>query len=663
MYRNRYFALCTLCLIAVSLLLSCPASAGSLPAPSPPDPAHRQAADALLQQIWNAQPGQPKFDAIDAVVREYKASDATTQNAITWLCLTYMKDTSRAALDRWPCCYVLSGVRYEPAVPDLINVLLYDNLEDMRVVAAEALGSWYKDTARTDIREALVQASRDDTSKRVRDVAAKYLNQVVVAPVTPVTPVTPVAPVAPVPNPPDDAHRKAADALLQQIWNAQPGQPKFDAIDAVVREYKASDAATQNAITWLCLTYMKDTSRAVLDRWPCCYVLSGVRYEPAVPDLINVLLYDGQEDMRAVAAEALGGWYTDTANAIIREALVQASRKDTSKRVRDVAAKYLNLVVVAPVTPVTPVAPVAPVPNPPDDAHRKAADALLQQIWNAQPGQPKFDAIDAVVLEYKKSDAATQNAITWLCLTYMKDTSRGPLDRWPCCYVIGRSGYMQGVPDMIDVLLRDEIEAMRAVAAEALGGIYKATRNATIHDALLQAARTDTSKWVRDTIAKYLGNEVIDPVPNPPDDKHRKAADALLQQIWNAKPGQPKFDAIDAVVREYKKSDAVTRNAITWLCLTYMKDTSRGPLDRWPCCYVIGRGGYMQGVPDMIDTLLHDQIEAMRAVAAEALGGMYKKDTRNATIHDALLQAARTDTSKRVRDVIAKYLGKDMPAG
>jgi len=29
---------------------------------------------------------------------------------------------------------------------------------------------------------------------------------------------------------------------------------------------------------------------------------------------------------------------------------------------------------------------------------------------------------------------------------------------------------------------------------------------------------------------------------------------------------------------------------------------------------------------------------------------------------DALLQAARTDTSQRVRDVIAKYLGKDMPA-
>lgn len=47
------------------------------------------------------------------------------------------------------------------------------------------------------------------------------------------------------------------------------------------------------------------------------------------------------------------------------------------------------------------------------------------------------------------------------------------------------------------------------------------------------------------------------------------------------------------------------------------------------CYYVISRGLYGQGVPDLID---------------------------------ALLQAARTDTSKWVRDTIARYLGKDMPA-
>jgi len=139
----------------------------------------------------------------------------------------------------------------------------------------------------------------------------------------------------------------------------------------------------------------------------------------------------------------------------------------------------------------------------------------------------------------------------------MKDINRSILDRWPCCYVISGIGYEPGAADMIDELLRDEVEIMRAVAAEALGSMYKKTASTVIHDALVQAARTDTSQLVRDTVAKYLS--VATPVPNPPDEAHRKAADALLQQIWSAEPGKPKFDAIDAVVRQYKKSDAATK--------------------------------------------------------------------------------------------------------
>lgn len=142
---------------------------------------------------------------------------------------------------------------------------------------------------------------------------------------------------------------------------------------------------------------------------------------------------------------------------------------------------------------------------------------------------------------------------------------------------------------------------------------------------------------------------------NKPDETHRKAADALLQQIWRAEPGQPKFDAIDAVARKYKEGDVATRNAIAWLCVTYMKDKSRALLDRWPCCYVVSRSGYEQGVPDLIDVLLHDGVEVMRAVAAEALGGL----PSNAAAHDALAQAERTETSQRVREVLARYLGKD----
>jgi HEAT repeat protein len=337
MYRFRYFAICTLCMIAVSIMLPCTTHSQSQPAQtaqtrqyakpaSKPDDAHLKAADALLQQVWRAEPGQPKFDAIDAVVKAYRSSDVATRDAIAWLCVLYMKDANYAPLDRWPLCYVLSRSGHEQAVPDLIDVLLYDKLEVMRAVAAEALGGLYKDTANATIRDALLQALRTDTSQRVRDTISKYVNQGVVVPV---------------PDPPDDARRKAADALLQQIWSAQPGQPKFDAIDAVVKAYKASDAPTQHAIAWLCLTYMKDTTRGVLDRWPCCYVLTRGGYTKAVPDLIEVLLHNEVEAMRAVAAEALGGLYKDTASSAIRDALTQAARTDTSQWVRDTIARYI----------------------------------------------------------------------------------------------------------------------------------------------------------------------------------------------------------------------------------------------------------------------------------------------------------------------------------
>ncbi len=293
-------------------------------------------------------------------------------------------------------------------------------------------------------------------------------------------------------NPPDQSRRQAAEAILQQIWNAGPGQSKFNAINRVVKSYKASDAATKDAIVSLCLTYMKDTSRGVLDRWPCCYVLSFAAYQQAVPDLIDVLLKDEVETMRAVAAEALGFMYSQNSSTTIRDALVQASKTDSSKWVLDTIAKYIGKDMIN------------PGPGAPDEEHRKAAEAILQQIWRAQPGQPKFDAINAVVQKIRTGDAATKSAVIWLSQMTMKDKGRAVLDRWPCCYVLSRTPYRQAVPDLIDLLRNDEVEAMRAVAAESLGELYNSGADKTIRDALVDAYNNDSSKWVRDTIAKYI---------------------------------------------------------------------------------------------------------------------------------------------------------------
>ncbi len=142
----------------------------------------------------------------------------------------------------------------------------------------------------------------------------------------------------------------------------------------------------------------------------------------------------------------------------------------------------------------------------------------------------------------------------------------------------------------------------------------------------------------------------------PSDDIHRQAADAILQQIWDAEPGKATFDAIDAVAGKYRQADLATQNAIASACVAYMKDTSRDLPKRWPCCYVISRCGYKAGTSELIGLLQNDGSEIIRAVAAEALGGI----SSEAAARDALVQAAHVETSTRVREVLAKYLGKDM---
>ena len=128
--------------------------------------------------------------------------------------------------------------------------------------------------------------------------------------------------------------------------------------------------------------------------------------------------------------------------------------------------------------------------------------------------------------------------------------------------------------------------------------------------------------------------------------------------MLNAEPGYWQFAALNALAQKAKGSDAKTRRSIIAMVIRTMKDQTRNLYQRWQCCYVISGSGATEGVPDLTDVLLHDRSETMRAVAAEALG----KFGNNAAAHDALLRAAHTETSARVRKVLAKYLGKDMPA-
>jgi HEAT repeat protein len=113
----------------------------------------------------------------------------------------------------------------------------------------------------------------------------------------------------------------------------------------------------------------------------------------------------------------------------------------------------------------------------------------------------------------KDVGAADRNAILSIFVATMKDRGFTITQRWPCCYVISRGAFEPGVPDLIQELLCDESETMRAVAARALGGLRN---NVAARDAMMQSARHERSTWVRKTLAKYLGDAMPDREPDEP---------------------------------------------------------------------------------------------------------------------------------------------------
>ncbi len=439
---------------------------------------------------------------------------------------------------------------------------------------------------------------------------------------------------------PEQIANTSAEIFLSRMQTPEPGYWQFAAMNALSAKAKGSDTDTRGAILDLVISVMNDTTRDSSQRWQCCYVISGSGDERGVPALVQILLHDPSEVIRSVAAEALAGF---PRSKEAYDALLLAASTETSPRVLEVIDHRMSRVMAPPEW-------VAAT-----DAQRKMAQDLRRQVWDADPGKPKFDAIDAVAKTCRESYAADKRVILVLFISTIHDTSFRVNQRWPCCYVIGRSADERGLPDVIQVLLNDQIETMRAVAAETLGPLKT---NMAARNAMIQAARTETAKSVRDVLTRYLGKEMPALQPIIGTDAQRKFAEDLLQQLWKAGPGKAKFDAIDAVAKVCRETDLPSKRVILALFISTMNDKSVNVYQRWPCTYVIGRSADEQGIPDVIQILLNDRDETMRSVAAETLGLL----KANATVHDALLQSARTETAKSVRDVLAKYLGAEMPA-
>jgi len=127
--------------------------------------------DFLFARIGDPEQGRHGFSPLWALEKKYATGTEDEKRRI-------VEEASRIAREdgtmyrRWICCYVLSGTK-NPAVADAIGeVLLNDDNEIVRSVAAEALGML---AAPGRSVELLKQAQARDQSARVQETIAKYV--------------------------------------------------------------------------------------------------------------------------------------------------------------------------------------------------------------------------------------------------------------------------------------------------------------------------------------------------------------------------------------------------------------------------------------------------------------------------------------------------------
>ncbi|MCE5198915.1 MAG: HEAT repeat domain-containing protein [Armatimonadota bacterium] len=279
-----------------------------------PEQIKETSAEVFLVRIGKPEPGYDKFAAMHALGRKAKESDLQTRQDILSMVVSAMNDKSRSIDMRFQCCYVISDCGDEQWVPSLVDVLLNDPSDVMRSVAAEALG-YFKNCAAA--QDALLVAAQDEKSQKVLDVinrqgTAEYTTAQIDA--------------------------ISAEAFLKRLQQPEQGYHKFAALHALAKKAKASDADSRKVILTTVIAAMNDKSRTELQRFQCCYVISDCGDEQWVGSLVDVLMKDPSTTMRAVAAEALGKF---VGNATAHNALLNASKQETSQKVLDVINRVL----------------------------------------------------------------------------------------------------------------------------------------------------------------------------------------------------------------------------------------------------------------------------------------------------------------------------------
>lgn len=317
------------------------------PSPHPPPgdnlytPEQIQSTDAMLffQRIGDPEPGYQGLAALRALDEKARMGDAATRRKVANRAMEIIRDRSETSYRRWNCCYILSATGDERGIAVLGRVLAEETDETLKSVAACALGQYTTDAA----QKALEQAAKQPHSAQVRESIEKALagefrksegdRESARTPV-------PRDPTAQAGNRMYSGERireRSADFFFERLGDTEPGYHRFAALQALAEKHKNGDAATKEQIVTRAIEILEDRSRSPLQRWQCCYVLSGTGDERGIPVLARVLLEDGNEIVRDVAACALGRYTAEAA----RKALEQAAKLERSERVKASIKKAL----------------------------------------------------------------------------------------------------------------------------------------------------------------------------------------------------------------------------------------------------------------------------------------------------------------------------------
>jgi len=257
--------------------------------------------DVFFERLAKPEPGFSPHPAMYALTHKARKADEPTREYIVDKAIACLQDLTRPVHQRWLCCYVISGIGDERGVPALIQALLEDEQEVVRSVAACALLRFRI----PEVGEAMEEAKKREKSSRVLKWVTKWLQK------------------GGKRYTDEEARELDTETLFARLAEPKPEYHHWAAISALSRKAKAGNADTENGIVDRAIEILQDPTRPINQRWKCCYVLSGVGQEHALPALVKALQEDASEIVRSCAARALGKFGAPEARKALEQAVTQ----------------------------------------------------------------------------------------------------------------------------------------------------------------------------------------------------------------------------------------------------------------------------------------------------------------------------------------------------